>query len=547
MTEQLTSEDRARLDRIRSDADLSYKDEALLLKLLRIHDEQRDALERVRDIVKYAPTYKDMAVALVDALTEPTPAQTLSAKTCHKCGVTTTFDARGFNHDPDCPEVGGTAPAQTANPVPMQLDCPKCGLHHVDTLDAMTGIDWATRPHKTHLCLGCGHLFKPAEYTTVGMPAPAQTAEPEWITDVFPEPASTHTAKPLELRDFPMSDPAPAQTAEQAEQAAIAEGKAKLRELRMQERATQQLSGEFVRLQGLLDAANARIEGLTEKCYSAARQLLAADARIADLERMLAGHERMTVALSREEQSHLATLAELEAANAKVAELEQQGASMARECARERGRAIMASETLETCEEERDAANARIAEYAEELAIRVQEVNAANARADAAEKRALELEAELHSDATLYASNRLELWNQAKEANARADAAERGFDNALKALEGKDDLELRATAAEDRADAAEKHAEIMSEGHATLHARIAKLQDDLHGHYDRQAALAAANARVSELCEERDAAEDRIQRAVEELHDGNAEELADEDGRYLYRRILAALKVLRGK
>ena len=44
-----------------------------------------------------------------------------------------------------------------------ELDCPKCGLRHVDTLDEATGIDWATRPHKTHLCLHCGERFYPQE------------------------------------------------------------------------------------------------------------------------------------------------------------------------------------------------------------------------------------------------------------------------------------------------------------------------------------------------------------------------------------------------
>ena len=69
-------------------------------------------------------------------------------------------------------------------PVRMSLRCEKCGLQHVDVLDEATGIDWSARPHKTHLCLGCGHLFRPFEYATLGVATTEQEARP-WLEIAF--------------------------------------------------------------------------------------------------------------------------------------------------------------------------------------------------------------------------------------------------------------------------------------------------------------------------------------------------------------------------
>lgn len=35
-----------------------------------------------------------------------------------------------------------------------KLTCPKCNQMHNDV------EEWAVRPHRTHLCLFCGHLFE---------------------------------------------------------------------------------------------------------------------------------------------------------------------------------------------------------------------------------------------------------------------------------------------------------------------------------------------------------------------------------------------------
>lgn len=47
-------------------------------------------------------------------------------------------------------------------PVPMALHCPKCCAEHVDR------DEWATRPHRTHLC-ECGHEWDPCDFQTVGV------------------------------------------------------------------------------------------------------------------------------------------------------------------------------------------------------------------------------------------------------------------------------------------------------------------------------------------------------------------------------------------
>ena len=58
-----------------------------------------------------------------------------------------------------------TLEAATASPIPMVLACPTCHERHVDE------GEWATRPHKTHLCSRCGALFRPANVPTVGVAA----------------------------------------------------------------------------------------------------------------------------------------------------------------------------------------------------------------------------------------------------------------------------------------------------------------------------------------------------------------------------------------
>jgi hypothetical protein len=48
-------------------------------------------------------------------------------------------------------------------PVPMILMCPTCSYRHIDE------GEFATKPHHTHACQGCGMVWRPAICTTVGV------------------------------------------------------------------------------------------------------------------------------------------------------------------------------------------------------------------------------------------------------------------------------------------------------------------------------------------------------------------------------------------
>jgi len=53
--------------------------------------------------------------------------------------------------------------AQCERPIPMLLWCPECGERHIDV------DEFATKPHHTHACQGCGMVWRPAIVPTVGV------------------------------------------------------------------------------------------------------------------------------------------------------------------------------------------------------------------------------------------------------------------------------------------------------------------------------------------------------------------------------------------
>jgi hypothetical protein len=55
-------------------------------------------------------------------------------------------------------------------PIDMILFCPACGLQHVDEPDERT-VGWENPPHRSHLCHGCGHIWRPADVPTNGVKA----------------------------------------------------------------------------------------------------------------------------------------------------------------------------------------------------------------------------------------------------------------------------------------------------------------------------------------------------------------------------------------
>lgn len=52
---------------------------------------------------------------------------------------------------------------ETINPIPMRITCPECRLLHIDE------GEFATKPHHTHSCQGCGLTWRPAVVHTVGV------------------------------------------------------------------------------------------------------------------------------------------------------------------------------------------------------------------------------------------------------------------------------------------------------------------------------------------------------------------------------------------
>lgn len=53
---------------------------------------------------------------------------------------------------------------EAPTPKPMILHCPKCGMKHIDE------GEWASvRRHKSHLCMGCGEIWRPFDFHTVGV------------------------------------------------------------------------------------------------------------------------------------------------------------------------------------------------------------------------------------------------------------------------------------------------------------------------------------------------------------------------------------------
>lgn len=70
-------------------------------------------------------------------------------------------------------------------PVPMVLHCPRCHLQHIDAPDERTP-EWHNPPHRSHLCHGCGFVWRPADVPTVGVERTQTTGK----NDSPPAPAA---------------------------------------------------------------------------------------------------------------------------------------------------------------------------------------------------------------------------------------------------------------------------------------------------------------------------------------------------------------------
>ena len=60
-------------------------------------------------------------------------------------------------------DAGATIP----DPLPLILHCPRCGCQHIDAPNG--GAGWTNPPHRSHLCAGCGTIWRPADVPTTGV------------------------------------------------------------------------------------------------------------------------------------------------------------------------------------------------------------------------------------------------------------------------------------------------------------------------------------------------------------------------------------------
>lgn len=72
----------------------------------------------------------------------------------------------------------GEFPGQIVEPIPMVLHCPLCGTQHVDKPEPEIG--WTNPPHKSHLCHGCGIVWRPASVPTVGVESVERGTNDTW-------------------------------------------------------------------------------------------------------------------------------------------------------------------------------------------------------------------------------------------------------------------------------------------------------------------------------------------------------------------------------
>lgn len=66
-----------------------------------------------------------------------------------------------------CKELCDLRDGDIAAPIPMILTCPCCRFRHIDAPEPERG--WMNPPHKSHLCHGCGCIWRPADVPTNGV------------------------------------------------------------------------------------------------------------------------------------------------------------------------------------------------------------------------------------------------------------------------------------------------------------------------------------------------------------------------------------------
>lgn len=106
--------------------------------------------------------------------------------------------------------------ARAEEPIDMMLYCPRCHLQHVDEPDERTS-DWTNPPHRSHLCHGCGCIWRPADVATNGVRAIETAGKADnWDVARTPEPSARgeapfiylleHDTQPREFDEDPLTE-----------------------------------------------------------------------------------------------------------------------------------------------------------------------------------------------------------------------------------------------------------------------------------------------------------------------------------------------------
>lgn len=106
------------------------------------------------------------AVSAVEALLAAKAEIDMTPVDLSELETLTTVDGRGMValHEPVFRALLRASRASMGDgPIPMFLTCPKCNVRHIDE------GEFATKPHHTHSCQGCGLTWRPAVVATVGV------------------------------------------------------------------------------------------------------------------------------------------------------------------------------------------------------------------------------------------------------------------------------------------------------------------------------------------------------------------------------------------
>jgi hypothetical protein len=82
---------------------------------------------------------------------------------CGCCGSPWVMFEGGKDDQDKIDEVDVNPAKLVPSPLPILLDCPLCKRTHIDQ------GEWATKPHRKHLCAGCGHTWRPSPFPTRGV------------------------------------------------------------------------------------------------------------------------------------------------------------------------------------------------------------------------------------------------------------------------------------------------------------------------------------------------------------------------------------------